>query len=360
MKTFLLAVLLCAAMSETYALSSNWYERFNFGGHFRYRHERKYSEGNAIRNRERLRFRLDVAAKVEENVTLHGRLESGGNNDIAFANQTFTGAGNNKPWNIDMAYVDWDISEKLQFRAGKMKKPYHIVGGGASAFMWAWDYSPEGTAFLYKNKISDKFKVFSNAGVIWLQERAADDDAYQLFGQIGFTSSFSQADLTLTYSHYNYKGVAHFSSFETNARGNSVLAGANTYLYNYYLNEAAAELNFKTDLPFSLYGNYVKNEGAPTENSGYLIGATVGSSAPKHFKFFYDYRKIEKDAMMANFSDPDFSQGGTDAKGHQFKIHYGFTKNIFSRVQLYVNKEDLTAPETKDLNIIFVDTTFKF
>jgi hypothetical protein len=166
----------------------------------------------------------------------------------------------------------------------------------------------------------------------------------------------------MTLTHYHHGGIAHFSAFETSSsfRGNSVLAGANTYLYNYYLNEAAAEIKFKTDLPFMIYGNYVKNEGAPTNNKGYLVGATVGSTAPKHFQFYYDYRKIEKDAMLGNFSDPDFSQGATDAKGHQFKIHYSFTKKIFSRIQLYLNKEDLTATQQKDLSILFIDTTFKF
>jgi len=101
------------------------------------------------------------------------------------------------------------------------------------------------------------------------------------------------------------------------------------------------ELKFKVQkIPFSIFGNYVKNFGVEESNlkdnkdykkndnfekedTGWLAGIKIGKCKKKNsWEIKYVYRRVEADAVVAAITDSDFRGGGSDAKGHEIGIGY--------------------------------------
>ena len=62
----------------------------------------------------------------------------------------------------------------------------------------------------------------------------------------------------------------------------------------------------------------------------------------------YEYRDIEKDAVVGVFSDSDFVGGGTDGKGHKFSVGYAVAKNATLSGTYFMTEKDVDGDGNRD------------
>lgn len=119
------ALLLLPTVSA--ADDESWVDRINFKGDLRLRYEMIDLDGAPERNRMRFRTRFGLSAKVADDVKFVFQLASGGGDPVS-TNQTFDGGFSSKDIGIDLAYIDWKITDGLNFFGGKMKNPLYRAG----------------------------------------------------------------------------------------------------------------------------------------------------------------------------------------------------------------------------------------
>jgi hypothetical protein len=132
------------------------------------------------------------------------------------------------------------------------------------------------------------------------------------------------------------------------------------YMMDYDIVEGFGEYGFKVaDLPASVYGSYVKNISAITsDDSGWLIGTTLNKAKePKSWELGYNYRDVEKDAVVGVLTDSDFIGGGTDGKGHMFYGKYQVNKNIQAGLTYFLTQKGDSEDTYRRL---MADLIFKF
>ena len=334
--------------------SLKWAENIKLKGDFRYRYEMIDEEGKDTRNRNRIRARIGLDAKINDDLDFGLRIATGSDEDGTSTNQDTGGMFSTKNIWLDRAYLDYHGFENINLIAGKMGNPFHTVGG--SQLIWDGDLNPEGGAFKYKTAIGDNTTMFTNLGAMWVEENSSDVDQGLFGAQVGFTTAIGDGKLTLGTSYYDYGNLKD----ELLARkGNSRDPITNTFVYDYDLLEVFASYDFKAgELPISVYGDYVKNIASGVqEDTGWLLGAKFGKvSGAGTWDFGYSYRDLEKDAVVGAFSDSDFAGGGTGGKGHTFSFGYGLAKNFSTGITYLVNEKESGA----DYNRLQVDLSLKF
>lgn len=117
-------------------------------------------------------------------------------------------------------------------------------------------------------------------------------------------------------------------------------------------------------VPVAVFGDYVQNiaSGVDDYDQGWLAGFSVGKcKEPFSVAFSYNYRYLEKDAVVGAFTDSDFGGGGTDAKGHQFGLNFQAARNVQTGITCLLDKKGMAdGKEEKDYNCVQVDVNFKF
>ena len=132
------------------------------------------------------------------------------------------------------------------------------------------------------------------------------------------------------------------------------------HLYEYKELELLTELSFKSfDIPIKLLGDIVYNIDPDSNNLGWLAGFTIGEITDRNtWKLRYNYRKLEKDAVYANFTDSNFGNGGTDSQGHELGLSIGLSKNIKASISYFKNDVQLEEKATYQRLIFDISSTF--
>ena len=114
-------------------------------------------------------------------------------------------------------------------------------------------------------------------------------------------------------------------------------------------------------LPVSLFGDYVVNTASGVSgDTGWLAGFTLNKAKnPGDWDFTYNYRDLEADAVFGAFTDSDFADGGTNARGHKFNARYVLAKNTTFGITWFCNKKLSQRPK-EDYERIQVDLSVKF
>ncbi|MCX7703972.1 MAG: putative porin [Planctomycetota bacterium] len=318
-----------------------WTDNITLLGDFRLRHETIKEENVTERNRERIRVRFGAEAKLNDEFKLTLRLASGSSDPVS-TNQTLTGGFTRKDINIDLAFFEWNpIDKKLSFLGGKMKNPLLIPG--KSDLIWDGDLSPEGIAVKYTVSAKTVEPFITVAGFS-VEERATAPDAWLFAGQGGLTLKFNEdTNLKFGGGYFNYGRTKGYQPFylTTNGFGNTLVGGR--YANDYNEVEWFIEFKFKTGkIPFILFADYVENNGASEDNTGYLFGFSIGKNkSPGDWSISYDYRRLEKDAVIGAFTDSDSWNGGTNGEGHRFSFEIVVAKNVSLGTTMFLNKKDL-------------------
>lgn len=347
------ALLLTTASAK--AQEASWAERINLKGDVRIRHERIDEDGEEERARMRFRTRFGLSAKINDDLKVVLGLATGGDSPVS-TNQTFDDGFSTKDIGVDLAYVDWKIGDGLNFYAGKMKNPLFKAGG--VQLIWDGDLNPEGFALKYAAA-----NFFGTVGGFSAEERSSADDSLLYVVQVGTMFPLGDtAKLTAGVGYFAYtETIGNEPFYDGRANGNSVDAAGN-YIYDYENTELFAELSTKLgDWPFKIYAHATQNGDPSTEDTGYAVGAKIGSAKKDgEIEFSWTYMDVESDAVIGTFSDSDFGGGGTDSDGHILKAKYAVSKKIFLGGTLFVNNVDRFQGTERDYNRLQLDVEFKF
>ncbi len=358
------------------AQEASWTDKVDLGMDFRYRHEMQDAseEKSHPRHRQRIRARLSVHGEVDESVTLHLRLSTGSSSErstIASGNETLGDGGANDPFWVDKAYMQWKATEASTFHLGKFSTPFYRAS--KSQLIWDSDFTPEGFAYKYRRK-GNSVSWFFNMGAMWLDENDSTNDTadHGIFGgQLGAEISLGEPVLVVAVANHTFPNLKDSTTLDGGSSGSG--SGNSTYtatgpsgslekyLYDYNLLEGAIELRSKVaGLPSSVYINYVQNQEPDDDNMGYLAGFRMGQVKDKgDWAFIYNYRKVEKDAVIASLADSDFADGKTDIQGHTVAVVYGVFKNSDIAVA-YFDAEREVKTTKNGYTRAHVDFSFKF
>ena len=307
-------------------------------GDLRFRQDFLDEESKELRYRQVSRARVSLTAQATDDVNVIVQL-AGGSGDSPISRNQYLGNGYSakQVW-IDMAYFDWHSPQiqGLNVVGGKVNNPFYSVG--KSQLVWDSDNRPEGLAAKYSLS-RNSIEIFTGAYYFIVDERATVEDSFLLGGQGGFKYSASSFYVTAFTGYYTFtetKGnpTYHFEK----SRGNSIGADS-TYANDFNEIDTFGEIGTDSfGFPVALHAEIVINTAPDTDNQGYLVGFTAN---PSSWSFLYDYRHLEKDAVVGAFTESDFIGGGTDAKGHKFVLGYTLANHVNLAATYYLNTKKI-------------------
>ncbi|AQT69522.1 hypothetical protein STSP2_02713 [Anaerohalosphaera lusitana] len=330
--------------------SLKWAETLKFYGDFRYRHESIDDEtASEQRDRNRIRARLGVKAKVNDEFGVNFRLASGDDDPVS-TNETLDDSFSTKDIRLDRAYAIWtpNWSDPTTIQMGKMGVPFFKAGG--NQLIWDDDLSVEGVSANYGWSLNDNTSAEVTGAGFWVDERSSDVDT-SLWGIQGLINRDLSSDSSVTAgaTYYDYGNI---EGIPTTTIG--------TLSSDYNIFEALAEYSTKINsVPVKVYGNWVNNTAADTgEDTGYLLGMTYNKAKKQGtWQLGYQYRDLEQEAVVGAFSDSDFIGGGTNGKGHKFSFAYALAKNTTAGVTYFMNEK---GDDETDYDRLQIDLKYKF
>lgn len=268
-----------------------------------------------------LKFHSNLNEKTKLYLTL-----STGNGSINSLEQNFDDAGAGKGINLHHAYFMRRYDDVF-FLMGKQPNPIFIACG--SNLIWDGDFSPEAITINRKVRTSDdRMDWIAEANVIWLDERKSTDASQE--NAMLYTLQYIKEIHKIKGMHFSL-GYFHFTNLKGYTAVNGVEAG-NTMTSLQYENEyALAEAFLVLDRQKSSYKyvfDYVINTAADDNNTGYLIGAFYKGNENHKWRWFYNYRSVEADAILGATADSSFTGGVTGGKGHTFNLSYKFDESM--------------------------------
>lgn len=345
-----------------------WVSSVSVNGDLRLRMEQIDDESKAdTRTRERIRARLGVKAQVTDQLLGAFQLATGDQDPVS-SNQTLSDSFSRKGFGLDLAYLRYAPSQDLALAiyGGKMPQPFLSVAD----LVWDGDLNPEGIAATFEIPLGGLDLVL-NAGAFSVEEDAnSDSDDRSLFtGQAALRLPLGGFKLLLGSGVYAYQNLEGGSLLVDSAKGfgNSTRnVGTEdepewVYANEYTEVEFFAELSGKlADRAVKLYAQHVVNTEADDEDTGYLAGLTLGkASKPGEVELGYNFRSLEKNAVVGAFSDSDFIGGGTNGEGHKLTARVGLVKNVQLGGTLFLDSKDPDHKNT-DYTRWMVDLAAKF
>jgi hypothetical protein len=352
---------------------TDWAGKVKVRGDLRYRHEYigterivdESVEDAEDRNRQRIRARLGVDAKVTDNVKATLQFATGGE-DPRSSNQTLGGTSSRKSIGLDLAYADWGFTQGGNVLLGKQPNP--VFRPGQSLF-FDGDVNPEGAAVKLERGM-----LFGTAYGWWLTEQFNSDpagenaDATILGLQAGLKFPLLGGETVLAANYYDC-GACRTNSplYANNSNGNTTYrvgtSTTNLLTYDYDILEFAAQVGTALGaLPLTLWANYAQNMADDVEHdTAFGAGVVLGkASNPGTWELGALYQSIEKDALFAQWIDSDFGDGKTDADGWVLKAGYAPVKNFTVNATYFVNTLNKDVGTELDYDRLQLDVNYKF
>lgn len=344
-----------------------------------------YLDSTHDRYRVRVRARLGVEGDVTDNVRAVVRLASGSLTQIASSeSQTLGNYGNRYSVGIDEAYIQWDSNARDKFsintlQGGRFLSPWFAP----TEAVFGRDLSFEGIVDTVRvgwggGGDADRSHVYMTAGAFPMLEVPLESqaDKWMLGAQFGTNLRFNDgADhLRLGIAYYDFLRVTgvlnpldstvnNFTAPPFVQWGNSVWNIANNPT-NQTVGLLALAAHFRVadvaanfDHSFGRYslalnGEVVRNLGynltdveAKTgltfpgnQNKGYVAELSFGDPATYSlgkWRVAAGYRYMQADAVLDAWTDADFHDGGTNAKGYYFWTTVGLARNTWLRLRYF-------------------------
>jgi hypothetical protein len=358
---------------------ASWADRISFSGDFRYRSdfmefEPKGSGSDTSRQRQRIRARPVLKAKLDDNVEVGFGLVTGGDSPTS-GNQTLGGGGNSKDIALDLGYVSWQATEAFNVTAGKFKNVFYKPG--KTQMLWDGDFRPEGIAVSYQ-----KNGFFGHGIVNWIEsDSASDNKKVSVWGlQSGYQTNFDGIGVKFGGGFYNLGVADSVPAYEkTKFNGNTTVGpssasspscdlldesySACVYRYDYHEVELFADVTFDlAGMPWEFWVDYVKNTAADDHDDAYEVGLGVGKlKKPGDWSVSFRYKDVSADAVLGGMTDSDFGNGGTDAKGWVLSGGYAFTPRSSFKFTYFDNTMGDDGNRThEDFQRLMVDWNFKY
>jgi hypothetical protein len=317
-----------------------WAEKIKIYGDFRFRAEQLDAEENTEQQKGRargiVRFRLGFLAEISDELTVDARLASGSGSEPTSTNFSLGEDWDKENFWLDRAYANWHPKcvEGLTVLAGKMGMPFVVVND----LIWDSDVNPEGAAVQYVWKFNDNTEGFLNGGGFWVDE-SGSDSGIAMWGIQGGVKHKLNKDQSLTggVTYYDYTNIEgdEVMSYEGDfARGgNTVTTDGDDqfYTFDYNILEVFGEYGHSMfGLPSGLVGQFVSNTASGvTADRGWLIGYRWNKAQKAGtWQFIYDYRDMQRDAVLGAFTDADPFGGGIGGRSHRVGCLYKFKDNV--------------------------------
>jgi hypothetical protein len=351
-----LALLITALLTTSPAAAQGgWSDRISMKGDLRLRYEGIDEEFVNERKRARYRARLGLKANLYDDVDVIFSLASGADNPTS-RNVTFGDSFSSDDFGLELAYVDWTISDSVTFYGGKMKNPLYIAGD--TPLIWDSDLTPEGFSVVF-----DDGSFFGSANAFLVEERSGADDSNLYAAQAGMKFKLGNAGkLTAGLGYFGYTNtIGNEPFFDGSANGNTVDLNGN-YLFDYRNTEVFAAYDMTlANLPFEISAHYTRNGEVSVEDTAFSISVNLGlAKAQGDWQAYYMYQDIEADAVIGTFNDSDFGGGGTDVSGHFLRGKYMIRDQIGVGATLFVNQVDGFQGIERDYTRFQLDLEFKF
>ncbi|MCK5925899.1 MAG: putative porin [Methylococcales bacterium] len=336
-------------------LEMDWASRIKISGDMRVRYEDKHSDAKGVHeSRQRIRARIGLAAKINEDVDVGFRLVTSGGRSTS--NQDLEGGFVGKSIFFDRAFIDWhpSFAPGMHVIAGKIKQPWYGIKQG---LIWDTDVNPEGLAVTYKKDFGQA-RIKTTAGYFIVEDgknlvEKGENNGFsedQKMFHAGISGEMKITD--------KVKGSLGFNAFIYDDAVGNDKKNLNTDAEIY---SVAGKVDIKTGLmPIKVYGQYAVNVAASdhSQNTAWLAG--IGTKF-KNFSLDYNYRDTQEYAVVDIFNDSDFAEGNTGSRGHKIKVGYKISKNFFSSVSYYAAKEyGSHNVDNNEINILHVDFKAKF
>lgn len=321
-----------------------FWDRVHPFGDIRLRYENDHNRPDMdARNRERVRLRLGATIDIAPEWEAGFRIRTGNPDDPNSPHQTLDGMFDSFEWNLDRAYLRYtpDWTDGLSVVGGKFAHPFarNPVYG---ELVWDADVNPEGIAASYKRRVGDRYSVALHAGEYILQEQDKGDEA-SLFAAQGVAEAKWNDDWSskLAIAYYQYVNlVPDGSGFTLRDNGgfNRVVDkngdGINDNFASDFriLNPWFSVTYNGWDYPVTVSGEGIVNTASEgTDHDGYALGMVIGRlSRARDWRLFYQFQRVERDAVFAAFAQDDFVMP-SNFKGHVFGGDYGLTDRVSVR-----------------------------
>jgi len=363
--------------------SLKWLENISISGDLRYRHEHidseQLKEDGSIgwrtgRDRDRIRARLMIEAMLNDEWDIVFRMATGQADvvdgdiyaDPISKNQTLTGGFTGKNFWLDLAYFDYhpENMKGLNVLGGKIKNPFYTVG--KNQLVWDSDLTPEGIAGKYVMPFSDSAALHLNGGGFWISEESSGADTSLWGAQAYIKQTIENSDYILAgasfWDYGNIQGKEDKYGVLLGNTDGSTDPDVSMWASDFDILEVFAEYGTKLGaMPAAVFGSWIKNTTAVNnEGEGWLVGGKLGKAKdPGSMEFVYDYRDLERDAVVGAYSDSDFLGGTTGGKGHRFGINYQLAENVRYAMTYFHDESTLQGPGL-DYRRLQADLNLKF
>ena len=332
-----------------------WVQNMKWGGDIRLREESRNRTGSGQDvNRQRIRFRYGVDAKVSDNLRVGARLATGSTADPVSTNQSLNTSFNHKTILLDRAFVEYatELPGKTQLRltGGIMETPFWWI----DPLVWDEDLNFDGAAIHLTEALGPAVTLFTHDGVFSLQTDITE--AATLWStQAGialkpFLDAREEVLKNLKVSgalaYHDYKNVTNPLSESTALSTAGGSKGNSATIQDLNLFNPTVELASQVEgVPVSIFGDWVHNTAMASGNNGFQVGLKAGKAVtPFHLKDGleggYYFERLEPDATLGAFTESDFGNGGTNHRGHVWWVKLATLKN--SGIQLkYFNTQEV-------------------
>lgn len=349
MKTIALLLLLSGGASAQTLKISDVVEQVRLGGDLRLRYDGSEKRGAGQRDRSRGRFRLRYGAEFDlPQGFLAGFRLASGTGEQNSANQTMGQLSSQKAIWIDQAYVAWEGSG-ARVAGGRMSVPFWRPY--SAELVWDDDFNPEGLAESYRWKSL----TFDAVQMI------ADDDGDSSTTQALFTEYVGAKTAIGEIGLHGQAGYhAWVNETRSSLRAASVVDGnrrSGTRLVNHFgVGEATAEASWKI---LAVQATAIRNFRAGAFANGYRTGVIA---KPGKWEAAYFREWVQTDATVADVSDSDFGDGGTNKQGHIVWIAYNPFPWMTLKVRGFVTDtlDRQFSPGDKAVNRIQTDVMVRF
>jgi hypothetical protein len=380
----------------------DWTKRIKFGGDIRLRYEGDFFDGsgsaggfdtgNGIfvkpdnptqlmnstvdRHQLRIRARLNVVAKINDEVEVGIGLATGTTTNPVSTNATLGDSLNKKNFLLDLGYLKWTPFSNLTLWGGRFANPWF-----GSDLVWDQDVNFDGVAFSYRPQLTSTLSMFLTGGAFPIQEvELSSHDKWLYAGQLGvqyrddkkLTAKLAAAfydfeNVTGTANDPSRPGANDFTAPLFQQKGNTLFdIDPSTSIKTAYAAEfrelnigGSLDLGFWDPLRVVLMGDYVNNIGYDSasvnsltghdvkkETEGYQFGISVGYPDTRdlgQWKVLASYKYLEADAVIDAFTDSDFHLGGTNAKGWIVGGDLGVGKNVWLSTR-WITTNEISGP----------------
>ncbi|MCX5681761.1 MAG: putative porin [Candidatus Omnitrophica bacterium] len=332
-----------------YDMLPEWVQKMKLKGDFRTRYQLKADKGLGNDNAARIRARLGVETKINEQMKAGLGIATGTTSDPRSTNVTLgdSGTSNATPTAsfkniiLDYAYGQYSPVSWMTLTAGKFKNPIWQPNN----MLWDGDLNPEGANVQIDYRLNPYAGLFLNGEAFILNYKKVsstveNSNAMMWVVQPGVKYNLHDwLDVKAGVAAYfttNVKDMPKFNLQSTNS-----LRSNNTYKYTYNSFNPSVEISMKEPFKgipilgqyvpyFGMFGDFVYNPNPLDGNGGYDYGLKFGSEKVGDWGQWQaraDYAKLGRDAFLDIFPDSDRYSGKTNMQSWEGNLEYGLGKN---------------------------------